>query len=119
MHMFFHPSRVFLLQWPLSGTMQLTVTCNIILTFSRSAAVIIAGLLYSCKGTSARVCLSSKPIRISLDFTKFPDPDLSLQAATKDGFKRYCMRGKLQMRMQQMPLLTHFHAQLVRARMFR
>lgn len=82
--MFFHPSRVFPLQWPLSGTMQLTVMCNITLTFSRSAAaLIVTSLLYSCKGTSARICLSSKPICTSLDFTAIPDPDLSLQAAIK------------------------------------
>lgn len=54
--------------------------------------MIVASLLYSRKGTSARVYLSSKPVSISLDFNEIPDPDLSLQAAIKDGLKCY---GKL------------------------
>lgn len=58
-----------------------------------SASLIVAGLLYSCKGTSAHV--SSKPIKISVDYIEIPDPDLSLQAAKKKNAILNATRGKL------------------------
>jgi len=47
-----------------------------------------------------------------LDFTEIPDPDLSLQAATKDGLKCY-KRQTLQTCMQQMTLLTPYAKEVI------
>ena len=99
--MFFHPSRVFPLQWPLSGTMRLTVTCNITPAFARSAAAAAAALslpwqVFYIPARAHRHVFACKPIRIILwIFAEIPDPDVECTCGYTGCFEKCYVRGKL------------------------
>lgn len=88
--MFFRPSRVFPLQWPLSGTMRLTVTCSITPAFARSAAAALSPPWQVCciPARAHRHVFACKPIRIILwIFTEIPDPDVEFTCGYKRCFE--------------------------------
>lgn len=89
--MFFRPSRVFPLQWPLSGTMRLTVTCSITPAFARSAAAAALSPPWQVCCIPARAhrhVFACKPIRIILwIFTEIPDPDVEFTCGYKRCFE--------------------------------
>lgn len=79
-----HPSRVFPLQWPLSGTTQPAVTRNITLTFIFKVCCSLP--LNPHRGARLFACLANRGVLLRI-LEKLPDPDLSLQAVIQEGLK--------------------------------
>lgn len=79
-----HPSRVFPLQWPLSGTTQPAVMRNITLTFIFKVCCSLP--LNPHRSARLFACLANQCVLLRI-LEKLPDPDLSLQAVIQEGLK--------------------------------
>lgn len=90
--MFFHPSRVFPLQWPLSGTTRPAVTCNITLTFIFKVCCSV--LLNSHRSARVFACLANRCVLFRILENSLTQ--IRLQSETLDGSS---YREKKQMRL--------------------